>query len=152
MREELKLEYQLCFRVHRLSRLFIKLYQNALQQFGITYPQYLVMLVMWEKSVMDYQLLADTLELKTGTLTPIIQRLEDMELLARKKSDEDQRRTIVELLPKGVQMGAAVEQLRDDAGDVESILSADKHDNYVKVIDQLTQDLKDIEATYSATA
>lgn len=99
--EHLKLENQLCFPFYAVSRLIIRAYQDDLDALGITYPQYLVMLVLWEQDGITVNEISERLILNTNTITPLLKRMETMELIKRTPSREDQRRVIVTLKEKG---------------------------------------------------
>lgn len=101
MDEQLKIEKQLCFRLYTAARLTIGAYHPYLEPLGITYPQYLVLLVLWEK---DKQLVCDIskrLLLETNTVTPLLQRMEKAGLVTRTRGKEDTRQRIVSLTAKG---------------------------------------------------
>lgn len=149
IREEFKLENQLCFRVHRLSRLFIKMYQPLLNRLGITYPQYLVLLVLWERGSIDYQELADRLELKTGTLTPIIQRLEKMDLVRRSKNPADMRKTSVSLRDGGNAMKEKLDNHADELNKLTDSLDTGRYENFAKMVEQVTDDFSRLVSCYS---
>jgi len=102
--EQLKLENQLCFPVYAASRLIIREYQPHLERLGITYPQYLVLMLLWETDDRTVNEIAQALILNTNTVTPILKRMEAMGLIARRRSAEDERRVIVSLTPKGMQL------------------------------------------------
>lgn len=99
--EHLKLENQLCFPFYAVSRLIIRAYQEDLDTLGITYPQYLVMLVLWEKDGITVNEISERLILNTNTITPLLKRMEALELINRAQSKEDQRKVIVTLKEKG---------------------------------------------------
>lgn len=99
--EALKLQNQLCFKLYKTSRAMIRLYQPVLDSYNITYPQYLVLLVLWEYDALDFKELSGMLELKTGTLTPIVQKLEREGYLKRVKNPDDRRRIDVVLTEEG---------------------------------------------------
>ena len=99
--EQLKLENQLCFPFYSLSRLIIRRYQPFLNELGITYPQYLVLLVLWENDQQPVNNIAKKLYLQTNTITPLLQRLEGMNIVRREKSTEDERKVLISLTPKG---------------------------------------------------
>ena len=101
MEEWLKLENQLCFPFYAVSRLITRRYQPLLDELGITYPQYLVMIVLWEKDGVPVQSLSDTLLLNTNTLTPLLKRLERQGFVTRTRSLEDERVVLVELTSEG---------------------------------------------------
>jgi len=102
--EMLKLEHQLCFPIYALSRQITALYRPLLEKLGLTYPQYLVMLLLWETSGMSIKEIGDRLMLDTGTLTPLLKRLEQKEYLTRKRSAEDERVVHIELTGTGLSL------------------------------------------------
>jgi MarR family transcriptional regulator, organic hydroperoxide resistance regulator len=97
----LKLENQLCFSAYTASRLITKLYRPFLEQIGITYPQYLVMLVLWEEEGITLRDLGNRLYLDSGTLTPLLKRLEALKLINRERSSEDERLLCVTITNEG---------------------------------------------------
>ncbi|MGB4414581.1 MAG: MarR family transcriptional regulator [Paludibacter sp.] len=102
--EQLKLENQLCFPFYAVSRLIIRAYQEDLDALGITYPQYLVMMVLWENDNITVNEIAAKLILNTNTITPLLKRMEAMGLLQRRQSKTDQRKVIVSLTKTGLAM------------------------------------------------
>ena len=102
--EELKLENQLCFPVYAASRLILRQYQPLLSKLNITYPQYLVLLVLWEKDKISVNEIADKLILNTNTITPLLKRMQNMDLINKRKSKSDERKTIISLTKKGSNM------------------------------------------------
>lgn len=100
----LRIEDQLCFALYSTSRAFTKQYALLLEEMGITYPQYLVMLVLWQGDGLLVQQIASALEIDSATATPLIQRLEKMDLVARRRSTEDERRVHVFLTAKAKRM------------------------------------------------
>jgi DNA-binding MarR family transcriptional regulator len=102
--EQLKLENQLCFPFYAVSRLIIRAYQEDLDRLGITYPQYLVMLVLWEKDGISVNEIAEKLILNTNTVTPLLKRMESMQLITRTPSTMDQRKIIIQLTDQGLAM------------------------------------------------
>jgi len=98
---QLKLENQLCFPFYAVSRLIIRAYQEDLDALGITYPQYLVLLVLWENDNITVNEIADKLILNTNTVTPLLKRMEVTGLLTRKQSKTDQRKVIISLTEEG---------------------------------------------------
>ena len=111
MKEEFKLEHQLCFRLYTASRLITQAYHPLLSAHRITYPQYLVLLVLWEKDAQPVNDIAKRLFLETNTVTPLLQRMEKEGIISRSRGREDARQIIVSLTPKG-------EQLQTDLSDV----------------------------------
>lgn len=100
--EQLKLENQLCFPVYAASRLIIREYQPYLDKLEITYPQYLVLLVLWEQDTLSVNQIAEKLILNTNTITPLLKRMEQQNLICRKRSELDARKVYVELTKEGL--------------------------------------------------
>jgi DNA-binding MarR family transcriptional regulator len=98
---QLKLSSQVCFPVYSASRLITKAYKPYLDEMGITYPQYLVLLVLWENDSLSVNQITEKLLLNTNTLSPLLKRMEKMELLQRNRSETDERSVIVQLTEKG---------------------------------------------------
>ena len=102
--EQLKLQNQLSFSLYAASRLVIQEYQPYLEKLGITYPQYLVLMVLWETDSISVSEITHRLLLNTNTITPVLKRLEAQGIITRQRSQEDERKVIVTLTPKGKQM------------------------------------------------
>ena len=102
--EQLKLSSQICFRLYSASRLVTQTYKPFLDKLGITYPQYLVLMVLWETDNQPVNDIAHKLLLETNTVTPIIQRMEKMGLVIRTKGIVDTRQRIVSLTKEGKAM------------------------------------------------
>ena len=101
VKEEFKLDNQLCFRLYTASRLLTQVYSPLLSEHGLTYPQYLVLLVLWEKDAQPVNDIAKRLFLETNTVTPLLQRMEKEGILTRAKGKKDARQMIVSLTKKG---------------------------------------------------
>ena len=101
IKEEFKLDNQLCFRLYTASRLITQAYHPLLSGQGLTYPQYLVLLVLWEKDAQPVNDIAKRLYLETNTVTPLLQRMEKEGLLVRSKGRKDARQIIVSLTRMG---------------------------------------------------
>lgn len=95
------LDQQICFPLYAVSRLVIKLYQPVLSELGLTYPQYLVLLSLWEKDHKTVTALSTQLLLESNTLTPLLKRLAEKKLVTRKRSAKDERSTIISLTAPG---------------------------------------------------
>jgi MarR family transcriptional regulator, organic hydroperoxide resistance regulator len=104
--EHLKLENQLCFPVYAASRLIIREYQPLLDELGFTYPQYLVLMVLWETDSLPVNEIAQKLLLNTNTITPLLKRLEAQGLVTRQRAADDERKVIVSLTARGRQLEA----------------------------------------------
>ncbi|MYY24338.1 MarR family winged helix-turn-helix transcriptional regulator [Elizabethkingia anophelis] len=99
--KQLKLDNQICFPVYALSREIVGRYRPLLDQLDITYPQYLVLLVLWEHQEQSVSQLGEKLYLDSGTLTPLLKRLEQKKLVTRSRSKEDERIVKIKLTSEG---------------------------------------------------
>ncbi|MBE6068175.1 MAG: MarR family transcriptional regulator [Clostridium lundense] len=99
--DKIKLENQICFPLYALSREIIKLYKPILDKYNLTYTQYITMLVIWEEEKIIFKELGKRLHLDSGTLTPVIKKLESMGLIIKYRSKKDDRVVIVELTEEG---------------------------------------------------
>ncbi len=99
--ELLKLDNQLCFALYAASRAVTQTYRPLLDELELTYPQYLVMLVLWERDGLTVNEIGDLLKLDSGTLTPLLKKMEGRGLLNRSRDKDDERRVIISLLPEG---------------------------------------------------
>ncbi len=106
--ELLKLGNQLCFPLYAASRLVTREYQPHLEKLNITYPQYLVLLILWEKDGLTVNEIAKKLLLNTNTVTPLLKRMETEGILSRSTTTTDERKVIVKLSRKG-------KKLKEDA-------------------------------------
>jgi len=102
--EILLLENQLCFSIYACSREIVRLYRPYLDELGITYPQYLVLLVLWEHETCSVNELGELLFLDSGTLTPMLKRMETAGLLIRKRAIEDERKVLITLTQTGLEL------------------------------------------------
>lgn len=99
--EFLKLSNQLCFPLYALSRKITSHYLPILDKMGLTYPQYLVMLVLWEEQKLSVKMLGERLMLDSGTLSPLLKKLQERHLITRNRSQEDERVVLIELTDIG---------------------------------------------------
>ncbi|MDX3521593.1 MarR family transcriptional regulator [Streptomyces scabiei] len=99
--EFLRLDRQICFSLHAASRAFNGVYRVILKDLGITYPQYLVMLVLWERGELPVKKLGEHLRLDSGTLSPLLKRLETAGLVRRERSARDERSVVVRPTEEG---------------------------------------------------
>ena len=106
----LRLDNQLCFALYAATRAMTRTYRERLEPIGLTYPQYLVLLVLWEQDGLSVSDIGAKLMLDSGTLTPLIKRLEAMALVHRKRNAADEREVMVYLAPEGLSLkGAALD-------------------------------------------
>ncbi len=97
----LKLENQLCFPLYACSREVVKKYKPYLDEIGLTYTQYIAMMVLWEKKTVNVKSLGECLYLDSGTLTPLLKKLETIGLVTRSRSEKDERNLVVSITEKG---------------------------------------------------
>ena len=95
--QPIRLDNQLCFRVYTANKKFNKFYQDALKPFDLTYPQYIALLTLWENAPMSVKKIGKHLHLDSGTLTPLLKRLESHGWITRTRSPQDERTVIIEL-------------------------------------------------------
>ncbi len=100
--EALKLEKQLCFPLYACSRHMIRLYKPFLDKLDLTYTQYITMMVLWERKAVTVKELGTELYLDSGTLTPLLKKLEERGLVNRRRSEADERNLIVTVTEKGM--------------------------------------------------
>jgi MarR family transcriptional regulator, organic hydroperoxide resistance regulator len=114
----LRLDNQICFAVYSTAHAFNRVYKPLLDHLGLTYPQYLAMLVLWERDGVPVKDIGARLFLDSGTLTPLLKRLEKAQLIKRTRSSADERQVLIALTPQG-------QALQDKAKAVpQSILAA----------------------------
>jgi len=99
--DPLLLGNQICFAVYSTAHAFNRVYKPLLDRLGLTYPQYLVMLVLWERDDVPLKDIGEKLFLDSGTLTPLLKRLEASGLIKRTRSTEDERQVLIALTPHG---------------------------------------------------
>jgi DNA-binding MarR family transcriptional regulator len=140
----LKLDNQLCFAVYSTSLAMTRLYKPLLDELGLTYPQYLVMLALWEREGATVSELGEQLSLDSGTLTPLLKRLETAGLVTRLRDAADERRVRITLTPAG-------RQLRLRAADVPACMLAASECSIDELV-ALTRQLQGLRARLKAAA
>jgi DNA-binding MarR family transcriptional regulator len=98
------LENQVCFSLYSTANAMVRAYRPLLDKLDLTYPQYLVMLVLWEEQGISVKTLGDKLFLDSGTLTPLLKRLESKGLVSRGRSEQDERVRVLALTPEGISL------------------------------------------------
>ena len=99
--EYLRLDNQLCFLFYSVSRAMTRMYGPLLAELGVTYPQYLVLLILWETDSIEVSRITELLHIDTGTVSPMLKRLEAAGLILRMRSPDDERRVIISLTDAG---------------------------------------------------
>ena len=140
MTEAPRLDRQVCFALYSASRAATAVYRPMLEDLGLTYPQYLVMLVLWESAPRGVKELGDELGLDSGTLSPLLKRLEALGFVERRRSGEDERRVAIHLTPAGQALSSKAngipQHLADAAG-----LSAEELEQLRTTLGRLTEAL-----------
>ncbi|MBE6054790.1 MAG: MarR family transcriptional regulator [Clostridium sartagoforme] len=138
---DLKLDNQICFSLYAASREIIKLYKPILDELNLTYTQYIVMIVLWEERKATVKQIGNRLHLDSGTLTPLLKKLEVMELIKRYRDENDDRVVIAELTEKG-------SSLQEKAKDIPSKMmcniniSKEKAAELKRYLDELLENLE----------
>jgi DNA-binding MarR family transcriptional regulator len=142
--ELLKLENQLCFVLYAASRAVTQMYRPLLDELDLTYPQYLVMLVLWERDGLTVNEIGELLQLDSGTLTPLLKKLEAHGLLSRERDKGDERKVIISLLPEGRKLkrkaakipemllcrsGLSIDEFRKMKGSITGLIETMKEQN-----------------------
>lgn len=142
--ELLKLDNQLCFRLYTAARLTMGAYHPYLDPLGITYPQYLVMLVLWEHEKQTVMDISHRLQLDTNTVTPLLQRMEKAGLIKRTKGKADARQRIVTLTEKGLAMQEQAKHIPEclSAEILSHIGSIEELTKIIPTLDKLIEGLK----------
>ncbi|MFS0869734.1 MarR family winged helix-turn-helix transcriptional regulator [Paenibacillus xylanilyticus] len=102
--DALKLDNQLCFAIYACSREITKMYQPYLEVLGVTYSQYLVLMVLWEREECTVKEIGEALYLDSGTLTPLLKRLQSAGLIHRERSAQDERKVLITLTDSGKEL------------------------------------------------
>ena len=112
MSDNLRLEKQLCFRLYSLNKSMCRLYAPVLKELALTYPQYLVMLVLWQHSAgISVKALGKQLDLDSGTLSPLLKRMEKQLLVKRERDANDERMVIIKLTQRGIELQKDAEHI-----------------------------------------
>lgn len=109
----MSLDRQVCFGLYAASNLVIRQYRPLLAELGLTFPQYLVMLVLWESEPQTVSAIGERLHLDSGTLTPLLKRLETNGFVVRRRDDTDERRVLISLTPHGNTLRAPARQIAE---------------------------------------
>lgn len=138
------LDDHLCFQLYQASRAMTRLYKDVLKPIHLTYPQYIVMVLLWEHEVLSFKDISDTLHLKTGTLSPLLQRLEKDGWIKRKHNKHDDRMVEVYLAEKGL---AYREQGTNVPCEILKLLKYDQvaYDHYLTTTKNLNKHIHEVE-------
>lgn len=138
--DSIKLENQLCFPFYAISREIIKLYKPVLDPFNLTYTQYITMLVLWEENELTFKKLGEKLHLDSGTLTPVLKKLEAMKLVSKCRTKEDDRVVMVTLTEEGKSLKEKILNVPQEVG-CHIDLSQEEFIQLKKLLDKLLHNL-----------
>lgn len=143
MNNNLLLEKQLCFRIYTLNKLMCRLYAPILKELSLTYPQYLAMLVLWQnREGISIKALGSQLDLDSGTLSPLLKRMETQGLLSRVRQSKDERVVIIKLTKHGITLQQNAEHIPGKMFGVTG-LTPDKLQSLTTELDQLIENISD---------
>ncbi|KGJ89925.1 MarR family winged helix-turn-helix transcriptional regulator [Colwellia psychrerythraea] len=143
MSDNLQLEKQLCFRLYSLNKLMCRLYAPVLKELALTYPQYLVMMVLWQyKTGISIKDLGIKLDLDSGTLSPLLKRMEKQALLKRNRQKKDERVVVIKLTQKGIELQKNAEHIPAKMFAVTG-LTFEKLQSLNQELDQLIENITD---------
>ncbi len=148
--EQLKLEKQLCFPLYACAKEVVKKYKPFLDEIGLTYTQYITMMVLWEQEKINVKTLGQYLYLDSGTLTPLLKKLESQELIKRERLLEDERNVIVSLTDKGYELKEQASLIPEKIGKCIQISNEDAAQLYsllYKILDTINKDNEYLDST-----
>ena len=137
-----ELDDQLCFALYATSNAVTRFYRPYLKELGLTYPQYIAMRALWEGDGVTVTRLGERLELDSGTVTPLLKRLEGAGLVRRQRDDQDERRVLIFLTPKGTSLEERAADLPEKLACALAMSEAEVH-TLVERLDGLRHKLKE---------
>ena len=137
----LGLSQQLCFALYSASHTMTKLYQPLLKPLGLTYPQFIVLVALFEKDDVSLTELGEKLFLDSGTLTPLLKRMEQAGLIGRKRSDQDERTLRISLLTKGQALAKSAAKMSGQRIAPATSCSFAEREVLIKLLTQLRKSL-----------
>jgi DNA-binding MarR family transcriptional regulator len=149
--ENLQLDQQLCFALYSATNSITRLYRSLLDDYDLTYPQYLVLLVLWEKDNVAIKEVMKRLKLDSGTLSPIIKRLQNAGLVEKVRTDKDERIVRLMLTDKARQLEPAIAKVQDRVA-CQTGLSSSEFFELLDRLNQLASSLNQKEAKQSAAS
>lgn len=144
---QLKLDNQLCFRLYTAARLVTACYTPYFRQYGITYPQYLVLMLLWEQDNRIISEITERLHLETNTVTPLLQRMEKQGLIVRQKSQADSRQRIISLTGDGKRLEEQIKEVPNCLARelVESGMCEEELQSMIPLLDKFIQVVEESE-------
>ena len=144
MHQELKLDNQLCFKIYSRSKSIVRIYGPLLSEIDLTYPQYITMMIMWEHKKLSFKEISAKLKMKTGTLTPILNKLESNGYIEKIKDEKDDRKIYVAITEKGLEIQNKAKDIPKRIVENLNLSESDYH-KYIKEFDDLEKSLDCIE-------
>ncbi|MFN3696644.1 MAG: MarR family winged helix-turn-helix transcriptional regulator [Pseudobdellovibrio sp.] len=143
--EQIKLSNQLCHPLYSATNALMRIYKPLLSRIGITYPQYLVMMALWEQDKCNINTLSEMTYFDSGTLTPLLKKLCDLNFITIKTDKEDKRQKIISLTTKGLNLK---EKAKDIPKDLICMVDVSKHDliNLKSLLETLHSKIVQIES------
>ncbi|UBH13632.1 MarR family winged helix-turn-helix transcriptional regulator [Macrococcus armenti] len=142
MSNHFKLDEQLCFNLYNAQRQVNRYYSNKIfKKHNITYPQYLVLSILWDESPVNVKKLVTELSLDTGTISPLLKRMETNDLIKRTRSELDQREVFISLTDKSVAMKDELYQVTDIINDV-SLFTEEESETFSRLLNKLIENIK----------
>jgi len=149
--DNLRLDRQLCFPLYAASRLITRLYQPLLEPHGLTYPQYVVLLILWEDAPCSVSRICERALLNTNTLTPLLKRMEELNYIRRTRSNTDERVVVISLTKAGVLLRRRCACIPESLSAATSY-SPEKAVALKRSLDELISKLKDLPEALIANA
>ncbi|UOB20995.1 MarR family winged helix-turn-helix transcriptional regulator [Macrococcus armenti] len=142
MSNNFKLDKQLCFNLYNAQRQVNRYYSNKIfKKHNITYPQYLVLSILWDESPVNVKKLVTELSLDTGTISPLLKRMETNDLIKRTRSELDQREVFISLTDKSVTMKDELYKVTDIINDV-SLFTEEERETFSRLLSKLIENVK----------
>lgn len=142
MSNHFKLDEQLCFNLYNAQRQVNRYYSNKIfKKHNITYPQYLVLSILWDESPVNVKKLVNELTLDTGTISPLLKRMETNDLINRTRSELDQREVFISLTDKSIAMKDELYKVTDIINDV-SLLTEEERETFSRLLSKLIENVK----------
>lgn len=142
MSNHFKLDEQLCFNLYNAQRQVNRYYSNKIfKKHNITYPQYLVLSILWDESPVNVKKLVTELSLDTGTISPLLKRMETNDLIKRTRSELDQREVFISLTDKSVAMKDELYQVTDIINEV-SLFTEEERETFSRLLSKLIENVK----------
>ena len=126
--DKIKLENQLCFPLYAVSKEIIRKYKPFLDKIDLTYTQYITMMVLWDDNNINVKNLGKKIYLDSGTLTPLLNKLEDKGLIKKYKNKDDERNLIISLTDKGIKLKEKALEIPDN---VKTCIKLDNEESYI---------------------